>query len=157
VSLARFEPELVDFLESGVSLLVGSCDASARPTCMYAAGARVFPDDAQVTVYLVKSLAGRTLADLSENPRLAVTFSRILDHRSLQLKGELVSIEETCDTGKKVQERYLASYGAALLSIGFPDAVAHRLAYWPSVAVTFRTTSLFEQTPGPRAGTLLLA
>ncbi len=150
-----FDPELVEFLESGVSLLVGTCDAHGVPSCSIATGARVEGASREVTIYLTERLASRVVDNLRENPRIAVTFSRTLDHRSLQLKGDVLSIEKTDEAGKLVQESYLERYAAALVMLGFPKDVANGIAYFPSLAVKFRTTGLFEQTPGPRAGNAL--
>jgi hypothetical protein len=155
VSSARLDAELIEFLESGVSLLVGACSAEGEPSCLHGVGARVSREDSLVSVYLTEALAQRLIGHLRENPRIAVTFSRAFDHRSLQLKGNVTSIERTSESGKEIQERYLATYGTALLTLGFPKEVATHIAYWPSVEVTFRPTSVFEQTPGPRAGSLL--
>lgn len=152
-----FDPELVEFLESGVSLLVGTCDARGVPSCSIATGARVSSARGEVTVYLTEKLAPRLIDNLRENPRIAVTFSRTIDHRSLQLKGDVVAIEKTDESGKRAQEEYLRRYAAALIMLGFPKDVANGIAYFPSLAVTFRAIGVFEQTPGPRAGTALTA
>ena len=36
--------------------------------------------------------------------------------------------------------------------IGVPRAISGRATYWPSLAVDIAVGALFEQTPGPQAG-----
>lgn len=147
--------ELVDFLTSGVSLLVGTRDPDNVPACVRAMGAIVAPDRRSLTVLLPVATADRTLANLRDNGRIAVTFSRIIDHRGVQIKGQCLAIRPATADEERVQRAYADAWFAALEEIGLPRATTARLAVTPGVAIEVRPETVFEQTPGPSAGRVL--
>ena len=80
-------PDLKEFIESGVACLVGTGDAHGRPHVINGWGPRVGADSGTVEVFLDTLRAGTTLANLAENPRIAVTLAHPVSYRSVQLKG----------------------------------------------------------------------
>ncbi|MCC6406928.1 MAG: pyridoxamine 5'-phosphate oxidase family protein [Planctomycetes bacterium] len=145
-------PELAEFLESGVSTLVGTRDASLRPDGMRAIGFRVERDGSQATVFLPAGTLGSNLANLRDNGRIAVCFSRPIDHRSMQLKGRVLAITEANEADRAQVDRFRAAYAQHLAFVGIPVRVTERMAHWPCWAVRFEVESIFVQTPGPGAG-----
>jgi hypothetical protein len=148
--------ELAEFLESGVSILVGTRNAELRPSSHRAFGARVDRATSRVTVLLPIATAARTRANLESNREIAVAFSRVIDHRSVQLKGPCTEIRDSDAADRAVQERYRAQYFGTLALIGLPEALLQRATWWPSLAVTFQVREAYEQTPGPLAGSRLV-
>lgn len=144
--------ELAEFIESGISVLVGSRDARLRPDCLRAAGAFADPALGELTVVLPKATSERTLANLRGNGRIAVTVTRAVDHRSLQLKGAVVEIRESTESERARIERYLEALALDWGMVGVPRKATLALNYWPSYTVRLAVESLFEQTPGPDAG-----
>ena len=57
------------------------------------------------------------------------------------------------DAEREVQELYLAAYVEQLAMAGIPRAMSRRLAFWPSIAIDIDVADVFNQTPGPQAGT----
>jgi hypothetical protein len=149
--------DLVEFFESGVSILVGTRDADLRPACARAIGASVRAAQRVVTIYLPEAAAARTVANLRDNHRIAVTFSRPLTHYSVQIKGACASVRPSGDEDRAAQQRYRAAYIEQLHAIGLPRTVSARIAWWPSLAVDIDVQELFIQTPGPNAGRRLEA
>jgi len=149
--------EVAAFLESGVSLLVGSRDARLVPESIRAVGARIESGAEEVTIFLPLAPAARTLANLRENGRIAVCFSRPDDHRSVQLKGRVVSVREADETDRLSIERYRQLLSMGLRAVGVPPRLTRRFAHWPATAVRFRVQAVFVQTPGPGAGAPLAA
>ena len=142
----------MELIEGGVSLQVGTRDAKLRPEVLRAVGVAVGPDRTTLTVYLPAQLAERTIANLEDNGELALTFSHVIDHRTMQLKGKLVSLRRSRRNEKAIQERWLAAFAEQLHMVGFSRRTALRLRYWPSVAVEVALRDVFVQTPGPGAG-----
>jgi len=149
---APLTPEIVDFVESGVSTLVGTRDANLRPHGVRAMGAIVSSDRRRVTVFLPTVTSARALADLRDNGAIAITFSRPSDHQGIQLKGRVVGTRPATDEDRFVQERYRAAWFEQLHMIGVPRATSKRWAHWPAIAVELEVDALFLQTPGPGAG-----
>ena len=154
---AMVSREVAAFLESGVSLLVGTRDSRLVPEAIRAFGARVESGAEEATVFLPVAPAARTLANLRENSRIAVCFSRPGDHRSVQLKGGVVSIREADETDRTAIDRYRQLLSEALRAVGVPPRLSRRFAHWPAMAVRFRVQAVFVQTPGPGAGAPLTA
>lgn len=148
----RLSEELVEFIESGVSMLVGTRDAALRPEVLRAVGAVAGADRESLTVYLTRAIAEPTIANLKDNGRIALTCSRPYDHRGLQIKGHVISMRDGTEADRAHQERYLAGFVEQVYIVGLPRSVMRQLRIFPSVAVTFRAEDVFVQTPGPGAG-----
>ena len=87
ISLGTKIPEdLVDFLESGVSILVGTRNAKLEPEATRSCGAQISKDREHVTLFF-PDWARRAIVDIQENGEIAVCFSRMLDNYSIQIKG----------------------------------------------------------------------
>ena len=131
---------------------VGTRDKDHRPEVLRAVGVSVGSDRSRLTVYVPAELAERTLANLEDNGELAITFSHVIDHRTLQLKGKLVSLRRSRRNERALQERWLAAFAEQLHMVGFSRRLALRIRIWPSLALELDVRDLFAQTPGPGAG-----
>jgi hypothetical protein len=144
--------ELVDFVESGVSILLATRDANLRPHGVRAMGALVSPDRHRITLYVPSVVAEKALENLRANGAIAATFVRPSDAQGLQFKGRFVAERPATDNERHLQERYRAAFFEQLFFCGVARTTSKRYAYWPSIAVEFEPDSLFKQTPGPGAG-----
>ena len=149
---------VVDVLRGPAWIQIGSRDEALRPTHTMAVGAIVHDDRQTVTVFVPAARSERVLRDLRENGQIAVGVS-LASHEAYQLKGTYVSSRPTDDVDRARQEAYRAALLESALEAGYPQAIARPLtlglAYAPGVAITFRAGTVFLQTPGPGAGTLL--
>jgi len=144
-------PDLAGFLESGISVLVGTRDARLLPEVVRAFGARVESGGSELTVFVPVATAERTLANARENGRMAVCFSAI-DHRSYQVKGRMKAVADADEDDRRSIERYRAALAQVYGSVGMPPRLTYRIRHWPAHAVRLSVESLFLQTPGPGAG-----
>ena len=149
--------DIVEFLEAGVSILVGTCDAERRAEVARGVGCSVSRDRTEVTIYLHEGWGARALGNLRANGEIAVGFSRPFDHFAIQLKGKCTRFVPPSDGDRTVVDRYHATYGEQLYMTGFPRSTTRRFVFWPAVAVTFGVRDIFVQTPGPDAGKRLEA
>lgn len=144
--------DLAAFLESGLSILLASRDARLVPDCVRAVGARVEAGGAELTVLVPEASAGRCPAALRESGRVAVMFSRPGDHRTIQVKGQVLSLGLAAEAERPLVERYACELARALGFVGVPPRLTLRVARWPCLAVRLRVDGIFVQTPGPGAG-----
>lgn len=144
--------ELIDFVAQGVSLLVGTCDASRVPHAVRAVGLRIHNNRRHATVYLPEVTARHTVADVAVNPRVAVMASQPLDHKSLQMKGVVSKVAPAAESDRAYVETYLSLFGRRLEVVGMPYEVVTMLSHWPAIALAFSIDELYLQTPGPGAG-----
>jgi hypothetical protein len=144
--------ELATFVQSGVSILVGTRDAACRPEGTRGFGALVGPARDELTVFVAASTGGRTLANARANGRVAVCFTRIVDHRSMQLKGSALEVRDARPEERVAIDRYGGLLVQIMGEIGVPPRIILRLSRWPAHALRLRIESVFVQTPGPGAG-----
>lgn len=150
----QLDAAAIAFIQSGVSILVAAADGEGRPAICRAVGARVLAEGRLLLVLRAEEGA-EVLAALAAGGPLAVMFSRPQTNRSLQLKGAAVRVAPLGPRDRDLPQRYLALMDAELRPLGHggrfigavlsPGAEGYR-------AVTFTATQLFDQTPGPRAG-----
>jgi hypothetical protein len=147
--------DIIDFVESGISVLVGTRSDRLLPNCCRGVAARYDRDAAELIVFLPAAIAAQNLADLEHNRRIAVCFSRAIDHRSLQLKGDVKSIEPADEDDRRTILQYRRAFTEAWGTIGIPPRITLRVAHWPAHRIRVRVDAIFNQTPGPGAGATL--
>lgn len=149
------DEHLADFLQSGLACSVATRDARLVPDCVLAAGVRVEQDRKHVTVFVHDKISVRTLANLKDNGQIAVTLEHLPDHHAIQLKGVATRVARGKDADIADATRFHAGFLKEIEYVGVAPRFSRRLAFLPCHAVTFRVEAIFEQTPGPRAGTCL--
>jgi hypothetical protein len=144
--------EVADFLQSGLSINVGTRDHDLQPEGAVAWAARVHDDGAHLTLFMHKEAARSMLRNLKVHPEIAIDFDLPTSHRACQVKGCFVSTRRGKAAERAEVERQLEAFGKDLEAIGIPRAMVSGWEIWPCVAIQVRVTELFEQTPGPGAG-----
>lgn len=145
--------ELAAFLQSGLSIAIGTRDAALGPE-----GARVWsvlvePDRVHLEAFIHAASAGPTLRNLEVAPHMALVFDRPHDNRACQVKGVFLGWRPARDDDRPDLLRQFEGHLASLARIGFPTAEFARGAQlWPALALRMRVTDVFKQDPGPGAG-----
>lgn len=151
----RLDAEHAAFIQSGVSVIVATRDASLTPEVVRASGCRVARDRRRVTVLLDPTRADRLLADVAANGMLAVVFSQPSTHRTIQLKGSDAAAARAGHGDRALLVAQRSAWIEDLRRIGYPRDFAEAL--WGPLpqalaAIVFTATAAFQQTPGPSAG-----
>lgn len=154
-ALVTIPEDLVEFLHGGVAILVGTRNADMRPASSRAGAARVHADRRRVDIFLPERSGEQTIANVRGNGRLAVTFSRAIDHRSVQLKGNAAVVRPARPDEEAITLQYLETWAAEVELVGMPRSTIKRFWTWPAVVVELDVEAIFEQTPGPAAGAKL--
>ncbi|WP_076998153.1 pyridoxamine 5'-phosphate oxidase family protein [Variovorax sp. KK3] len=153
-------PEHIAMIDKGVSAIVASRSAANRPSLMRAVGASISPDGADVTVYLSRTQSRQLLQDVAATGEVAVVFSEPLSHRTVQVKAQAAQLRPAGDADLPLLRRYLASMEHEVGCVGFDAPFVRAMLACPledMMAVSFRPSQAFDQTPGPRAGSPLPA
>ena len=78
-----------------------------------------------------------------------------ISHCATQLKG---TVERT-RAAREDEERFVADhfggFGGVLNTIGYPLRITRSVVHWPAYALEMRVEEIYEQSPGPKAGTRL--
>ena len=115
-------------------------------------GVRIWPGASQLTLFLPVVTAARSIANLRENPRIAITISHIPSHRTIQIKGAVLAIRDGDDADRALVTRYRELLADDLAFAGQPAANTLRLGIWPCHAIDVDIAVVYAQTPGPVAG-----
>lgn len=144
---------LAAFLEQGLSIHIGTRNERLEPAGGRAAAAVVEPDGQHMVVYVAERAIERLRGDLESNGQAAISFGRPEDERACQVKGVVVGIRTAGAEDRPIVVRQWEGFLQQLERIGIPRAVGAGWSTWPAAAVRLRVTAVFEQTPGPQAGT----
>jgi hypothetical protein len=145
-------PDMIELLESGVSIGIATRDADLRPECAHGLGLRVAEAKDRVTVYVNDDTSARLVAGLQSSGRAAVVVSRLLDHHTIQLKGRVLAIRPGTADDHAIQDRYVIAYAEQVAMIGLPRQIVRSVRLRPCLAIEIAIDELFVQTPGPQAG-----
>ena len=163
--MSTFTAPLIDaacalFMQGGVSISIGSCDANKEPWLSKAMGCLVAPDFQTVTVFAAASHSPELMAALAQTGRIAAVFSQPSTHRTLQLKGKDAQVAAAEAGDPAIVNAYRDAFVRELLPLGFDERPIHAfLACEDSdiVRISFSPSAAFTQTPGPQAGQPLQA
>ena len=147
--------QLAAFLQEGLAIHIGTRNERLEPNGARAVALTVEADGIHVIVYVAKVAVTRLMPDLESNGHAAVTFVRPVDERASQLKGTFVSARAAKASERDWVMSQWDGFLRSLEVIGIPRTNLTKWATWPAVAIRLRTTALFDQTPGPHAGTPL--
>ena len=142
-------------LEAGASVLVGTVDGRGRPSCCRAIALTSNDNLATVTAYLPVATSRDVIADIATTRRMAIVATHPVDHYSVQLKGLAGTTRLAQDNERDFVRQRLDHFSDVLDSLGMPRRITRTVAHWPAFAIDMRVEEVFEQTPGPRAGTRL--
>lgn len=143
---------MVDLLQTGVSVVVGTRDATLMPECTRAWGILVGEDRASVTIFLTEAISGKTLQNLKENGQIAISCTRPTDHVACQLKGRLRAIRPADRRDREHSKNWHREFVGELVAIGVPASVGEAWITEPALTVDIDVTDVFHQTPGPGTG-----
>jgi len=150
--------ELKSFIESGVSVVVGTRDEGLVPEIVRAWGPHVGRDGLSIRLSVPEATSLRTRANLVANGRIAVSFSLPSTYETAQLKGRHLRTTRPNAEDRLMVDCHRESFAAVNESIGVPRARGE--AFWRRelagsaffVTIHFVVDAVFNQTPGPAAG-----
>jgi hypothetical protein len=147
---------MVAFLTDRAALIVGVVGASGRPLATRGWGLRAEGPDGTHFRLLVDADEADDLAHLASGGAIAVTASDVPTLRSVQVKGHVLGIEPANRTDQVASERYCTGFFADVESSDHvPRYLLERLRPDALVALRLEVAEVFDQTPGPGAGSRL--
>ncbi len=141
------DDEMVRFLQGGCALIVCTLDAEGNPYASRAWGLTVSNAESAVRVRLLAT------PDVIAAGRIAITGTDVPTLRSLQLKGHVVGVEATTEVDSAKAARYIDDFYTDIEHTDrIPRDLLDRMTPSEFQAVIVEVEELFNQTPGPRAG-----
>lgn len=146
------EGRLLQFVQGGISVLVGTVDGEGIPACCRAVALAPRDPAGVLTVYVPVATGAETVANVATTRRIAVACSHPIDHSSVQFKGTTREVRLAQPSEEALVRERLDQFGDVLAGIGLPKAVTGAITHWPSFAIDVVVEEIFNQTPGPHAG-----
>jgi hypothetical protein len=153
-----FDPATTTFLESGCALIVGSVDAGGEPYATRGWGLTLVSREPVTVRLLLDPDEERALENLKTTGRVAITATSVPTAASMQLKGSLRTIEPALDADIDRAAQYCDDFFHDIVDTDrTPAEIVERLRPERYVACIFEIDEVFDQTPGPSAGTSMSA
>jgi hypothetical protein len=149
------DDEVAAFVRGGVAAIVATRDAELRPELGRAWGIDVLAGGTALTLCVELPPGSRTRANLEDNGAIAATFSLPTTYRTIQIKGIAREVRAPTPEDRARVDEHAAAFARETGAVGLSPVLAQRLLDDELVAVTFDVQELFDQTPGPTAGTRL--
>ena len=157
-SAATLPAGVAEFVQTGLSISISSCNERLVPSIAKGVGCLVSPTRDHVTVYMFAGRGEQVLADLRRGAPIAVCFSRPSTHQTVQLKGRTATLTPAGPSGLAVARRCLDGLVQDLAPLGFTAGMLDTF-FWHDpaelVALGFVPEGAFAQTPGPGAGRVI--
>ena len=149
-----FDPATITFLESGCALIVGSVSAQGEPFATRGWGLTVISRDPTVVRLLLDPDEAQVLDNLRATGRVAITATSVPTASSLQLKGRLRRVEPALEADEDRASQYADDFFRDIVETDrTPIEIVERLRPERYVACIIDVDEVYNQTPGPRAGT----
>ena len=144
-------------MQRGVSILVAASTVDRRTSVVHAVGCRVRQrgDASEVTVLLRPSHSPALLADIRRTGEVAVAFCLPSTHKTLQLKTRAARLEPPQPEDRFLVQRQAQAFGEDIALLNEPAELGRQLFAGDDgdlVALVFTPLTVFDQTPGPKAG-----
>jgi hypothetical protein len=141
-----------DFIESGVSIIVGTRDGDLVPEIARGWAPRVLDGGSEVEFFIDEPASARTLENLRSNGLIAMTMTDPISFIALQLKGWRTDIGEPHPDDQPWIDRHREMFTEGLRARAIPALISRN--YWSSkvIRVRFHVDEAYDQTPGPGAG-----
>lgn len=147
---------IADFLQSPVAIDVAGSNPSHRPSLARGLGCRVLNEGRQCCIFLSRPRSQALLDDLRIHPQLAAVFCLPTTEQALQIKGVVSDIRLLTAEEQLHLEACCQSFAAEIAQIGYSTEFAAHYRYaGECVALIVTPTDIYEQTPGPLAGSRL--
>jgi hypothetical protein len=153
----RIGPETAPRFEDGSALVVATVDADGAPWAVRGWGAAVAEDGAALRVY-VDADDPDVVPLLTPGARIAVTGGCVRTLVSAQVKGRVRSLEDLTALDITIRERATELFVRDVNETDHtPRGLIHGMVPECFVACTLDVEELYDQTPGPQAGSTVPA
>ncbi len=146
------DSDLKQFVESDLSVVVGTRDAELAPEITRGWGPMVMPEGDSLTVFVDRAAGTRTVANLRDNALMSITLTHPMSHKAVQFKGRCVEIGDPVAADWPHIERHREAFTQVLGQMGYTREFTRRLWSLQVVKLRLSIQQAFDQTPGPEAG-----
>jgi hypothetical protein len=156
-----FDDATTAFLHSGCAVIIGTVDAHGQPHAGRGWGLDLLPadderspDGAAVARLVIDADDTVTLENLAAGSRVAITATSVRTLYSLQLKGQALEVGVASPEDQARAARFCDDFFRDIVDTDHTDPeVTRRMTPAGYATCWFTIEEVYDQTPGPRAGT----
>ncbi|PWR18853.1 hypothetical protein DKG75_17925 [Zavarzinia compransoris] len=146
------------FIEGPVMTVLAARDDALRPSIGRGIGTRCLAGGTLADTLVPRALWPAVTANLHPGWPLALTFVDAASYQSFQVKAQIEALAPADAADLDLARRYRALVMAKLTALGVTN---EQMAWWLSerdlMRVRYRPLDLYRQTPGPGAGSRIVA
>ncbi len=137
-----------------MGFFLGTRDDRLRPSVTWISGVIAEAATDEITMYVADAYGAVALRNLEDNGMAALECGHGPGHESYQFKGRFIDAKPSTEQDVAVQELYKTKAVARFTKeYGEPaGGIFAGIVFHPSTAIRFKVTEIFDQTPGPNAG-----
>lgn len=158
-----FDEATAAFLHGGCALIIGTVDAGGQPHAGRGWGLDLLPAEdprtpaGHVAAHLVIDADDTvTIENLAAGSAVAITATSVRTLYSLQMKGETIDVGIATPADEARATRYCDEFVRDIVETDHSDpTVARRMTPAGYATCSFTIDEVYDQTPGPKAGTAL--
>ncbi len=151
----RIPEAAIELLLTGPATIVSTRDEEMRPALTRGWGLAVDGDADRLSLCVEVPVGSIVRANLEANGEIAVTCSRPTTYRTVQVKGTAEIVGEPDEERLRAVGEQVAAFSAEVAQLGLPADAGEALLAEELLAVTVEPREVFDQTPGPTAGSRL--
>ena len=104
---------------------------------------------------MLKGSAAELENNVANNGEIALLAGTMPSHQTFQFKGKGISIVEASESDYSIESLFIQKLIGLFGDLGQSqyEPILNAMKLSPSIAVTFQVHDIFDQTPGPNAGT----
>jgi hypothetical protein len=147
---------VANHLSGEVMIIVSVRSGPDRATIGRSTGARYSPEDGLVHLYVSATQWSETVDFARPGGPIAATFTRPDNYLSYQIKGRIQTVAVASDDEVSAAKAYVERVLALMSGLGVTRMqLSHTFAQSQLMRISLMPLELFDQTPGPQAGTRL--
>lgn len=158
---ATLSDDLQAFAGTGVVVVVGTRNADSVGEISRGWGVRVVPGGHALEVCVFAATNPQAVDNVTANRHVAVTLTSPSTYRSVQVKGRAVLVAEGSQDDVQRVDAHLRAFLDELATVGLSIPLMRRILdaereVSPAlITIRLEIDEIFDQTPGPAAGTRL--
>ena len=150
----QVDDELATYLRPGpYSVIVAACGANLAPEAVRGWGTRLLEDGSTIDVFVGREPAHRLVSALSQRKAMALSVANVTTYQALQLKGTCLEIGVADEADRARVRTHFEAFVAGVKRVGISEQAARGTLVTDVIRLRFAPDQLFDQTPGPDAGT----
>ena len=145
--------KLSEFLHAPVAMTLASCGNLQRPALTRGIGCRLSPENGHLWLFISRATSADLLNDISKHPQIAVVFCLPSTEQAIQIKGLVTSTRPLTSAELECVESHRLGFNEQISPLGYrSEFTACYLYAEDPVALLLKPLAVYQQTPGPLAG-----